>query len=149
MEKEKIYLASADIAERARCIESSYRTKDGRFIIHEKSLRDFTFRMTAEEYVTGLDVTMVTEEEAKRLIAEGGYAIGPLIEEPESQEPETPSDAPEEQESLEDEAPSETPEEQEDPEEEVPNTPEGSEGDQQSSGEVEENEDTDNNDEEE
>lgn len=127
MEKENIYLASADVAERARCIESSYRTIDGRFIIHEKSLRDFTFRMTAEEYVTGLDVTMITEEEAKRLIAEGGYAIGPVIEE--TEEPVTPS---------------EIPDEQENPEEEVPYTPEGSDDDpgQQSSGDVEENEDT-------
>lgn len=76
MKEEKIYSASADVAERAQCIESSYRTADGRYIISEKTLRDLRFQMTAEEFVTGVDVIIVTKDEAERLIKEGGYMIG-------------------------------------------------------------------------
>lgn len=80
MEKEKIYLASADVAERAGCIDSSYRTGDGRYIISENALRDLHFHMTAEEYVTGLDIEIVTEEAARVLIRENNYAIGRVVE---------------------------------------------------------------------
>lgn len=135
MEVKKLYLASEDIARRARCIDSSYRTKDGRFIISEKSLRDFSFRMTPEEYVTGLDVEMITEEEAQRLIAEGGYAIGPAPVEVES--PATPSDSPEEPVSPEAEAPEESDEDS------------GDDSGEQDAGDVEDKEETDVNEEEE
>lgn len=76
MKEEKIYLASEDIATRAHVIDTSYRTKDGRYIISENALRDFRFRMTPEEYVTGLSVELISREEAKRLQAENGWAIG-------------------------------------------------------------------------
>lgn len=78
MKEEKIYLVSADIADRAQCKDSSYRTKDGRYIISEKALRDFRFRMTAEEYVNGLDAEIITKEEAMRLTAENNYLTGTL-----------------------------------------------------------------------
>lgn len=76
MKEEKIYLASEDIATRAYVIDTAYRTKNGRYIISENALRDFRFRMTPEEYVTGLDVELISREEAKRLQAENGWAIG-------------------------------------------------------------------------
>lgn len=76
MRKEAIYAASADIARRAGVISSSYRTADGRFILSEHDLRSVRFSMTPEEYVTGLDVEIVSEEEAKTLIRDGGYQIG-------------------------------------------------------------------------
>lgn len=76
MKEEKIYLVSADIADRAQCKESSYRTKDGRYIVSERALRDFRFRMTAEEFVSGLDATIISGEEASRLAAENNYLTG-------------------------------------------------------------------------
>lgn len=86
MKKEdKIYLVSADIAQRAQCIESSYRTEDGRYIISEKALRDFRFQMTAEEYVTGLDAEIITKAQAQRLMKANNYSIGPEIPGPEEE----------------------------------------------------------------
>lgn len=78
MNEEKIYLVSADIADRAQCKDSSYRTKDGRYIITERALRDFRFRMTAEEYVSGLDAEIISKEESMRLAAENNYLTGTL-----------------------------------------------------------------------
>ena len=100
MKKEdKIYLVSADIAERAQCIESSYRTEDGRYIISEKALRDFRFQMTAEEYVTGLDAEIITKAQAQRLMRANDYAIGPEL--PPEPEPEVNEETPAEGESTE------------------------------------------------
>lgn len=87
MKEEKIYLASEDIAERCHVIDTAYRTKDGRYIISENALRDFRFRMTPEEYVTGLAVELITRDEAKRLQKENGWAIG----RPKATEEETPA----------------------------------------------------------
>ena len=87
MKDEKIYLASEDIAERCHVIDTSYRTKDGRYIISENALRDFRFRMTPEEFVTGLAVELITRDEAKRLQKENGWAIG----RPQATEEETPA----------------------------------------------------------
>lgn len=96
MKKEdKIYLVSADIAERAQCIESSYRTEDGRYIISEKALRDFRFQMTAEEYVTGLDAEIITKAQAQRLMKANNYAIGPEL--PPDPEPEVNEETPTEE----------------------------------------------------
>lgn len=87
-------MASADIARRAGVISSSYRTADGRFILSEHDLRSVRFSMTPEEYVTGLDVEIVSEETSKTLIRDGGYQIGeppvPNVEQPEAATPETP-----------------------------------------------------------
>lgn len=87
MKEEKIYLASEDIAERCHVIDTAYRTKDGRYIISENALRDFRFRMTPEEFVTGLAVELITRDEAKRLQKENGWAIG----RPKATEDETPA----------------------------------------------------------
>lgn len=87
MKEEKIYLASEDIAERCHVIDTAYRTKDGRYIISENALRDFRFRMTPEEFVTGLAVELITRDEAKRLQKENGWAIG----RPQATEEETPA----------------------------------------------------------
>lgn len=76
MEREQLYLASPSIAERAHCINSSYRTRDGRYIITESDLRSIGFQMTAEEYVTGLDAEMITADDARRLMRENNYLTG-------------------------------------------------------------------------
>lgn len=74
MRAEGTFLASADVARRAGAIGTSYRTKDGRFVISEKALR--SLQMKPEEYVSGLDVELISEQEAERLIAENGYKYG-------------------------------------------------------------------------
>lgn len=85
MKKEATFLASADIARRAGVTETNYRLKDGRYVISEKCLRSFRMSMTPEEYAHGLDVEIVSDEEALRLIKESGYTIG----EPKEQQPAT------------------------------------------------------------
>ena len=77
MRKENYYSASEWVARRAGCLQTSYRTVDGRYIISEQNVRSAIPFMTPDEYVTGFDITVVSEEEAERLIAEGGYQIGP------------------------------------------------------------------------
>lgn len=76
MRAEGTFLASADVARRAGAIGTSYRTKDGRFVISEKALRSVRLQMKPEEYVSGLDVELISEQEAERLIAENGYKYG-------------------------------------------------------------------------
>lgn len=76
MRKESTFLASAEIARRAGVITTNYRTKDGRYIVSEKALRALWASIRPEEYVNGLDVEIISETEAARLIAEGGYQIG-------------------------------------------------------------------------
>lgn len=77
MRKENYYSASEWVARRAGCLQTSYRTVDGRYIISEQNVRSAIPFMTPDEYVTGFDITVVSEEEAERLIVEGGYQIGP------------------------------------------------------------------------
>lgn len=76
MREEGTFLASADVARRVGAIATSYRVKDGRYVISEKALRGVRLQMTPEEYVNGLDVQLVSEQEAERLIAENGYQYG-------------------------------------------------------------------------
>ena len=76
MRKEATYVASADVARRAGVISSSYRTADGRYILAEHDLRSVRLSMTPEEYVTGLDVEIISDEKAKELIKANNYAIG-------------------------------------------------------------------------
>lgn len=76
MRQEGTFLASADVARRAGAIATSYRVKDGRFVISEKALRSLRMQMTPEEYVNGLDVELISESEVERLIAENGYQYG-------------------------------------------------------------------------
>lgn len=77
MRKENYYSASEWVARRAGCLQTSYRTIDGRYIISEQNVRSAIPFMTPDEYVTGFDIKVISEEEAERLIAEGGYQIGP------------------------------------------------------------------------
>lgn len=74
MNKENFYLASKDVAERTGYASVRYVAPDGRYILSSRDLR--FVRMTAEEYAKGLDVEMISSEEADRLIALGGYKMG-------------------------------------------------------------------------
>lgn len=74
MNKENFYLASKDVAERTGYASVRYVAPDGRYVLSSRDLR--FVRMTAEEYAKGLDVEMISSEEADRLIALGGYKMG-------------------------------------------------------------------------
>lgn len=74
MEKDNVFLASRNVAERTGFIAQRYVTKDGRFVVSARDLRNV--RLTEQEYVTGLDVTAITSDEAKRLIKENKYTLG-------------------------------------------------------------------------
>lgn len=87
------FVVTRDIALRTGMIDTKYRTKDGRFIVDNRSLS--RVRFTPEEYVNGLaGVEMITLEEAETLIAQGGFQTGdsdePTVhEEPTSTDEET------------------------------------------------------------
>jgi hypothetical protein len=66
------YLADRSIAARAGVLESAYVTADGRFVLDSQALK--FVRLTPDEFVTGLQgVEKISYEEAKSLIAAGGY----------------------------------------------------------------------------
>ena len=69
------YVVTREIALRTGDIRFKYRTNDGRFIVDNRTLAKIRF--TSDEIVNGLDgVEKITEEEAKTLIARGGYKMG-------------------------------------------------------------------------
>lgn len=69
------FLVTRDIALRTGSIQYKYRTKDGRFIVDSRTLSRINF--TSEEILSGLKgVEKITKEEARTLIAKGGYKMG-------------------------------------------------------------------------
>ena len=74
------YVVTREIALRTGDIRFKYRTEDGRFIVDNRTLAKIRF--TSDEIVNGLDgVEKITDEEAKTLIARGGYKMGDADEE--------------------------------------------------------------------
>lgn len=63
MRQEGFFLASAEIAKRAGVEGTRYKTSEGKYILSEKDLRKVNF--SVDEYANGLDVTVITEEQAK------------------------------------------------------------------------------------
>lgn len=77
------YKVSKEIAIRSGLISERYRTQDGYYILDNKDLS--RVRFTTDEYINGLSgIERITENEAKELIALGGYKFGydGLIETP-------------------------------------------------------------------
>lgn len=73
------YVVTREIALRTGDIRFKYRTNDGRFIVDNRTLAKIRF--TSDEIINGLDgVEKITEEEAKTLIARGGYKMGDMEE---------------------------------------------------------------------
>lgn len=68
MKREKKFLASADIAERIGVTESRYRTPEGKYILDEKDIRMIRFQMTPEEYVNGIDATIIPDDKVQAII---------------------------------------------------------------------------------
>jgi len=73
MKTSDYYTASEDLARRACLIGKRYKTADGRYILSTKDLMNIRF--SAEEYVNGIDVVQVTEQEAQALIQANGYKL--------------------------------------------------------------------------
>ena len=135
MEKQVNFSVSANIALRAGLADVRYRTTDGRFILSDKDLQ--RVRLTADEFVNGLDVIRLTDAEARALIEVSGHVLGftaaeqVIANSTENEEVEEQSDVVEEgpeedtpseptAEIVIDDTPAEEPETEETPEEEEP-----------------------------
>ena len=70
----QIYLASKSVAEQICFISQRYVTRDGKYIVSRRDLRNV--RVNVGEKENGLDVFPITKEEAQRMIAENGYKMG-------------------------------------------------------------------------
>lgn len=84
---------SEDIARRSGMIGQRYMTKGGRYILSDRDLR--SLRLEPLEYIHGIDVEMLSRDEAKTAIAEGGYKMTEdPVEEPagETEDPDTGDD---------------------------------------------------------
>ena len=68
MRTTKYFLVTPEIAERAGVLESRYHTTDGLMVLNEQDMG--RVRLQPEEYLTGVVERVITEEEAKKLIAE-------------------------------------------------------------------------------
>lgn len=69
------YVVTRDVALRTGDIKYKYRTEDGRFVVDNRTLSKIKF--TSDEIINGLKgVEKITNEEAKELIAKGGYKMG-------------------------------------------------------------------------
>ena len=75
MKRTIYYSASADVARATGTISTIYRTKDGRFILSEKQVNSVLMR-DGSKTIEDLDVVEISEQEAKSLIAKGGYKMG-------------------------------------------------------------------------
>lgn len=75
MERVSYYTVPADVAKAIGSLSTTYRTKDGLFILSAKSMRLVLNQYngkTAEE----LGATEITDTEARALIKRGGYKMG-------------------------------------------------------------------------
>ena len=79
MRTTKYFLVTPEIAERAGVLESRYHTTEGLMVLNEQDMG--RVRLQPEEYLTGVVERVITEEEAKKLIAEAGSKTGRLVEE--------------------------------------------------------------------
>lgn len=69
------YSASADVARATGTIQTTYRTKDGRFILSQREVNAMLMQQPGKT-VADLDVKEISVQQAKTLIAQGGYKMG-------------------------------------------------------------------------
>ena len=75
MKRVRYYSATAEVARLSGTLATTYRTKDGRFILSEKQV-DRILSQQGKTSTDGLDVTEISESEAHKLIQLGGYEMG-------------------------------------------------------------------------
>ena len=122
------YLVTRDILERAGLVGQRYRSADGRYVLDNKDLS--RVRFTTDEYINGLaGVEKITAEQAKQIIADGGYSMKDPVEtvqQPQQEQEETvvenESEAPVSEESESEESEVVEPEMESAPEQEVEQT---------------------------
>lgn len=76
----QLYLATRDVAERTGFRRQRYITKDGRYIVNDRDLRNIRRPdgqpATVPDDFDECALTPVSEQEAQRLIAENAYKTG-------------------------------------------------------------------------
>lgn len=71
----KFYVISAALAQRIGLVGKRYLTQDGRYIIDNADLKRLS--LTSEEFINGVQgLQAINKEEAKAMIALGGYTLG-------------------------------------------------------------------------
>ena len=79
----KFYAVTEEVARRAGLLDQRYRTRDGRYILDNNDLG--CIALTSDEYISGLHgAEAISREDAKNMIAEGGYGIGSAQDEKET-----------------------------------------------------------------
>lgn len=71
----QLYLATKDVADRTGFIRQRYVTKDGRYIVNDRDLRNAN--LTEAERAEKL--TPITKEQSRRLQAENNYKTGAAV----------------------------------------------------------------------
>ena len=75
MNRVRYYSAAAEVAKLSGTLTTTYRTKNGRFILSEKQVNRILSQLKIND-IEGLDVVEISEDEAHRLIQLGGYKMG-------------------------------------------------------------------------
>lgn len=74
MKRVNYYSVSGELARVLENLSTTYRTKDGRFILSEKQLERLL--RSYSKKIDPSDVVEITENEARKLIQAGGYQMG-------------------------------------------------------------------------
>ena len=73
MKRVSYYSVSAEVARLSGSLATTYRTKDGRFILSEKQVKRIP---SSDDKADNPDIVEIPENEARRLIQLGGYQMG-------------------------------------------------------------------------
>ena len=77
MKRESYYSVSEKVARLIGDLSTTYRTKHGRFVFSQKQMT--RLESLSEEPITPADAFEITEDEARKLIQQGGYQMGEVI----------------------------------------------------------------------
>ena len=75
MNRVRYYSAAPAVARLSGTLATTYRTRDGRFVLSEKQVGHILSQQEGKT-VGDLDIEEVSEEDARRLIELGGYQMG-------------------------------------------------------------------------
>ena len=78
MERVPYYTVPADVARAIGSLSMTYRTKDGLFILSEKSMQ-IVINKNGGKTPEELGATAITDSDARQLIKQGGYQMGEVI----------------------------------------------------------------------
>lgn len=78
MERLPYYTVPVEVARAIGSLSMTYRTKDGLFILSEKSMQ-LVLNKYGNKSPEELGATAITDSEARQLIKQGGYQMGEII----------------------------------------------------------------------